>query len=97
MKALFFGLLLASPPVAAWVLRAPDPTIESQEIQAVSSPLPAPQSEFIQVPVEIVTKGGAPKWVYVQVSHQAIPEPGVISLTALASLLLLRRQRSAGK
>jgi hypothetical protein len=49
------------------------------------------------VPVEIVTKGGAPKWVYVQVSHQAIPEPGVIALTALASLLLLRRQRSVGK
>jgi hypothetical protein len=97
MKVLFFGLLLASPPVAAWILRAPEPTLQPEEIQAVSALQSAPQSEATQVPVEIVTKGGTSKWVYVEVSHQSIPEPGVVSLAALASLLLLRRQRSVGK
>ena len=97
MKALLIGLLLASPPVAAWMLRA-----TGADAAAAGNPVgfhtcnrhPA---RPIQIPVEIVTKGSAPRWVYVEVSHQAIPEPGVVSLMALASLLLLRRQRSDGK
>jgi hypothetical protein len=97
MKALFFGLLLVSPPVAAWILHAPEPALQTQEIQALPTPRTVPQSGAIQMPVEIVTKGGAPEWVYVEVSQQSIPEPGVVSLAAMASLLLLRRQRSAGK
>ena len=45
------------------------------------------------VPVEVVAKGSAPKVVYVEVTPQAIPEPGCVSLLALTGLLLLRRQR----
>lgn len=97
MKALFLGLLLASPPVAAWILRAPEPALQSTQNESVTAPQLAAQPGAMQLPVEIVTKGGTPKWVYVEVTHQAIPEPGVISLAALASLLLLRRQRDAGK
>ena len=97
MKALFFGLLLASPPVAAWILRAPEPALQPPQNESVTTQQVAAQVEAMQVPVEIVTKGGAPKWVYVEVTHQAIPEPGVVSLAALASLLLLRRQRDTGK
>jgi hypothetical protein len=94
MKALIFGLLLASPPVAAWMMRADSPAVETQGIQAVSHTVPAvPASESVQIPIEVVTKGSAPKTIYVQVSNQSVPEPGVVSLLALTSLLLLRRQR----
>ena len=97
MKALFFGLLLASPPVAAWILHAPEPSMQTAQNETITTPQVAAQPEAMQMPVEIVTKGGTPKWVYVEVTHQAIPEPGVVPLAALASLLLLRRRREAGK
>ena len=94
MKTLLFGLLLASPPVAAWMLRGESPTMQTAGIQTISQTIPpSPAAGSIQVPVEVVVKGSAPKWIYVEVSNQAVPEPGVVSLLALTSLLLLRRQR----
>lgn len=45
------------------------------------------------IPVEVVSKGSAPKVIYVEVAPQAIPEPGSVSLLALTGLLLMRRQR----
>jgi uncharacterized protein YcnI len=81
MKALFFGMLLASPAFAVWTLR--------------SSEAPVSQAEaVVRVPVEVITKGSAPQWVYVEVGNQTVPEPGMISLFALSTLLLVfRRQR----
>lgn len=91
MKAVFLGLLLASPPVAAWMLRSP----------AQAEPLPSPPQapvavvaeSQVRIPVEVVTKGAAPQWVYVQVAPQSVPEPGPYALLALSSLLLLHRRR----
>ena len=89
---LVLGLLLASPPLAAWLwneTKAPD-------AQRVTNSIPANlRSEgAVQVPIEVVAEGSAPQWVYVEISNQAVPEPGVVSLLAIGSLLLLRRQRS---
>lgn len=54
---------------------------------------PSPPA-VVRVPVEVIEKGSAPEWVYVQVGNQAVPEPGAITLVMLAgTLLVLRRQR----
>ena len=50
-----------------------------------------------QIPIEVVAKGSAPQWVYVEVQGQSVPEPGAVSLLSMASLLLLRRRRDSGK
>ena len=94
MKALLIGMLLASPPVAAWMWRGSDHAIQTADFQSATEPSTPPQ---VQIPVEIVAKGSASEWVYVQVPNQAVPEPGVPALMTLASLLLLRRQRPGGK
>ena len=94
MKALLIGMLLASPPVAAWILRAPAQSMEIADIQLV--PEKSTSSE-IRIPVEVVAKGSPNQWVYVQIPRQTIPEPGITSWLALASLLLFRRQRPGGK
>ena len=95
MKSLLLGIFLASPAVAAWMLRHPEPIPGPAEIQLISSTTAAPQSGLTaRIPVEILAKGSAPRWVYVEVGSEAVPEPGVISLMGLASLLLVfRRQR----
>ena len=50
----------------------------------VASLLPDPCPAF---PVEVIANGSAPQWVYVQVGNQAVPEPGMVSLLALTTLL----------
>lgn len=96
MKGLLFGVLLASPGVGLWMhLRTP-PASQSADIQKISyvAATPAPV-EVTQIPVEVISKGSAPQWVYVNVGSQAVPEPGVISLVGFTALLLVfRRQRS---
>lgn len=55
--------------------------------------VPVPQT-VIQLPVEVIEKGNAPEWIYVHVGHEAVPEPGSVSLVVLAGLLVaFRRQR----
>lgn len=94
IKVLLIGLLLASPPVAAWILRGAEPTTQPPAVQrAVSHATESPEDRSIRIPVEVVAEGSAPQWVYVEVQSQAVPEPGVATLAALTSLLLLRRQR----
>jgi hypothetical protein len=92
MKALFLGLLLATPAVAAWIFHGTEPAMEIRP-DAPRASHAVPAGSPVQVPVEVVAKGSQPEWVYVQVPNQAIPEPGVASLLALTSLLLLKRQR----
>jgi hypothetical protein len=42
----------------------------------------------------MITKGSAPQRVYVEAGSQAVPEPGMFSLLALTTLLIvLLRQR----
>jgi len=94
MKALLLGFLLASPPVAAWVFHGPKSTVaEPSQTAAPAAALPR-SSGVTQVPVEIVSNGNAPQWVYVQVQYQAIPEPGTLPLAVIAAVLLLRRKRT---
>jgi hypothetical protein len=63
-----------------------------------NSTLPAVQSvtdSVTRIPVEVIANGSAPQWVYVQVGNQAVPEPGMVSLLAVATLFLaFRRQRA---
>lgn len=94
MKLLLFGLLLASPPVAAWILRNDPPKLQTIENSTfASTPTTISGSQTMTIPVEVVAKGSAPKVIYVEVAPQAIPEPGSVSLLALTGLLLMRRQR----
>lgn len=94
IKAVLLGLLLASPPLAAWILHEADTPARAEAVpqDAVASAEPA-----AQIAVEVVAKGSSPEWVYVEVPAQAVPEPGSVMLLAVSSLLLLRRQRPAGK
>jgi hypothetical protein len=95
MKLLFLGLLLASPPLAAWMLHGSDSAPQTQPVETQRSI--AQGDGQLKVPVEVVSKGSESQWVYVQVAPQAVPEPSSLTLLALGSLFLLRRQRSDGK
>ena len=88
-------MLLASPGLGLWMLNRTPPVSQRTEIQPVSNNELAPLAENVtRVPVEVITKGSAPQWVYVSIGSQAVPEPGVISLVGFAALLLVfRRQR----
>lgn len=94
IKVLVFGLLLATPAVALWGLRSHKSLTMNQKNPTV----PAVQSvadSVTRIPVEVITNGSAPQWVYVQVGNQAVPEPGMVSLLAVATLFLtFRRQRA---
>jgi len=90
IKSLIFGLLLASPALAAWAYFGSG-AVDSARVSAQVLWVPAdrPLAEPLRIPVEVIAKGSAPQWVYVEVPPQAIPEPGYISLLALAGVLLV--------
>ncbi len=96
MKAIIFGVLLASPAVAVWAYRHSEKPPASSEIRAVSySRAGHGQTEgTVRVPIEVIEKGSAPKFYYVESTTAAVPEPGIFSLLTLTSLVLVfRRQR----
>ncbi len=95
MKALLFGVFLASPAFAMWTLRGSEAPVSKPAARAASfTPQSPPAEAVVRVPVEVIAKGSAPQWVYVEVGAQAVPEPGMFSLLALTALLLVaRRQR----
>jgi hypothetical protein len=98
LKALIIGLTLASPPVAAWMLRGEkSPPVAPEMTEVLNPPQTMAGATMTKIPVEIVSNGRAPKWVYVEAPVQSIPEPGVLPLTALAAALLLRRNRAGAK
>jgi hypothetical protein len=95
IKSLWLGLLLASPPVAAWALRGTAEAVNPPPA-AHSAPVPAAapvEENLMQLPVEVVANGSKTEWVVVEVTNKAIPEPGAAAMLALSCLLLLRRQR----
>lgn len=95
IKALLFGMFLASPALVMWKFRGAEAVVSKPEIRSISYTSQAPRVEsIVRVPVEVIAKGRAPQWVYVEVGSQAVPEPGIASLLVLTSLLLVfRRQR----
>lgn len=92
MKPLLLGLFLATPAVAAWMSREPEPPPAAVR-QVAYVPHPA-ESAPIRVPVEVLEKGSAPQWVYVEVSTAAVPEPGLFPLAVVTwAFWVLRRKR----
>jgi hypothetical protein len=95
IKGLFFGALIASPAVGLWVLHMEPKTAARPEIQPASFGVVVQSPEKItRIPVEIISNGSPPQWVYLSVGNQAVPEPGVTLLVGFTALLLVfRRQR----
>ena len=87
IKVLLFGVLLASPAVALWGFRSHKPLTIKPAIQAVADGRPSAGS-VSRIPVEVIANGSAPQWVYVEVGNQAVPEPGMVSLLVLTTLLV---------
>ncbi len=93
MKPLFLGLLLVSPALGAWIFHR-TPELDCTASGAIIAAVPAhPPAAIVRVPVEVIAKGSAPQWIYVQVGSQSVPEPGTATLLVLTSLLLLHRRR----
>lgn len=84
VRVLFFSALLVSPAVAAWVLKKGDTPL-NQDVMPVSV-IEVATPSVARVPVEIRENGSEPQWVYVQVQADSIPEPGAISLLAIAGM-----------
>ena len=94
MKSLLLALLLASPPLAAWIIRSEPSLMPASGNRPVTGQSTASDPEPTQrLPVEVVQKGSAPQWIYVEVQNQAVPEPSSLGIFALGSLLLFRRRR----
>lgn len=94
LKALLLGLALASPPLAALVLRTPPSSGSQANVVSVSHQEASEEATMrTQVQIEIRAKGSAPQWILVEAPVQSIPEPGVLPLATLAAALLLRRKR----
>lgn len=98
IKSLVFGLLLASPALAAWAYLGGEPVGSVPAKPQVSLTQVDPTlAKPLRIPVEVIAKGSAPKWVYVDVTPQTIPEPGFFSLLTLTgTLLIFRRTRDPG-
>ncbi len=95
IKTLLIGLLLASPAVSVWAMNRPKAPLVQEVPKSTSfGAVVALPADATRVPVEILSKGSKPEWVYVEVGNQAVPEPGSISLIILAgTALAFRRQR----
>ncbi len=84
IKALLIGLLLASPPIAAWIIRQPEPATH----QAGHA------TPHMRIPLEVHAKGEQAKLVFVNVqTSPTVPEPSSLLLVLPAALLTLRRRR----
>ena len=73
MKALFFGLLLASPAVAVWRIHGGESSTSRPEVRRISNTT-RPETT-VRVPVEVMAKGSPPEWIYIEVAGQALPKP----------------------
>lgn len=98
IKTLVFGLLLASPPMAAWMAHNRETrTHEPLSASATQVSVSPAVRETAKIPVEVVTKGQGTQTVYVSMPVQSVPEPGLLPLGLVSALLLFRRKRVAGK
>jgi len=95
LKVLIVGLLLVSPAVGFWSYqsgRSSDLIGSTDAVVASETVLDSEPS--LKIPVQVIRCGKTPEWVYVQISPQAVPEPGTLSLLGIGAILLMtRRQR----
>ncbi|RYD22441.1 MAG: hypothetical protein EOP88_08040 [Verrucomicrobiaceae bacterium] len=94
MKLLLLGAVMAAPAAVTWVWRGGEAAAATgvQPVAHVRSEVIAQPS--VKVPVEVVAKGSAPQWVYVEVQPaNSVPEPGVFPLVALPALVLVILRR----
>lgn len=98
IKTLMFGLLLACPPVAAWMAHSRE-TRTHEPLSASARPVSVSPAvrETAKIPVEIVSQGHGTETVYVSMPVQSVPEPGLLPLGLVSALLLFRRKRVVGK
>ena len=95
MKILAIGVVFATPLAVSWVWRGGEapaaPFAGVHRIATKSAVIPEPT---VKVPVEVVSKGSAPQWVYVEVGPaDSVPEPGLLPLVVLPILALLALRR----
>ena len=95
LKVLTVGFLLVSPAVGFWSYQSGRSSDLIGSTGAVVVPETVLDSEpSLEIPVQVIRSGKTPEWVYVQISPQAVPEPGTLSLLGIgAILLMIRRQR----
>jgi hypothetical protein len=90
MKALLIGGVLFAPAAALWLRSSPASAADALQGQVSQA-----AQTVMRVPVEVLAEGKAAEWVYVEVPVQSVPEPGLVSLLALAVVALaLRRSRA---
>jgi hypothetical protein len=98
IKVLLFGMLLAIPPLAAWLTRSHETGRQGAPESAVTPVAFAePSGRVAKIPVEVVVPGKGTETVYVSMPVQAVPEPGLLPLGMVSALLFMRRKRAAGK
>lgn len=94
MKVLLFGVVVASPAVVTWVWRGGEPPAVPGVHPVAHAKAAVMAEPTVKVPVEVVSKGSAPQWVYVEVGGaESVPEPGVLPLLVLPALVLVLRRR----
>lgn len=96
IKALLIGLLLASPPVAAWMISRPQPAPAVVQAAPATPPasLETQGSEALRIPVEVHAKGSSPEMIYVEMRPEPIPEPATLPLVLVpVAFFLMRRRR----
>ena len=91
---MIFGVLLVSPAFAAWAYRSSMKVVPASEIHAISYTQPTGHQsrDVVRIPIEVIEKGSAAQVIYVEASNQAVPEPGIFSLLAFTSLILVFRR-----
>ena len=95
MKSLLFGVMLVSPAVVVWAYRDTAKAAIAAEIRPISySPAGTrPPGDVVRIPVEVIEKGSAAKVIYIEATHQAVPEPGIFTLFTFTSLILIFRRK----
>lgn len=95
MKILAVGVVFATPLAVSWVWRGGEASaVPAAGVRQISAKTAVMDEPTVKVPVEVLSKGSAPQWVYVEVGPaDSVPEPGVFPLVVLPALALVMRRR----
>lgn len=95
MKIVVIGVVFATPLAVTWVWRGGEATAAPVHgVRQISAKTAVIAEPTVKVPVEVISKGSAPQWVYVEVGPaNSVPEPGVFPLVVLPALALVALRR----